>query len=288
MAELIGQQQKTASVLSVRRMCRVLVVGRATYYRSRRTSASRGGSAALRRQLRRLAMEWPAYGYRRLTKALRRRGVVINHKRVLRLMREEQLVARRRRRLVHTTNSRHGCPVYPNLVPHLRVNGLDQLWIADLTYIRVRQEFGYLAVILDAYSRRCIGWALERSLEAGLALGALRMALSRRRIRPGLVHHSDRGVQYASSTYTELLQASGIRISMSRRGNPYDNARAESFIKTLKYEEVYLWEYEDITEARARIGHFLEDLYNRKRLHSALGYRPPVEFEQSLRVSTSA
>lgn len=288
MVELIGQQRQTTPALSVRRMCRALALRRATYYRLRRTGHARGQDGKLRGQLRRLAMEWPAYGYRRLTYALRRRGVVANHKRVLRLMREEQLVPRRRRRFVCTTDSQHGCPVYPNLVPHLRVSGLDQLWIADLTYIGLPREFGYLAVILDAYSRRCIGWALEGSLAATLSVRALRMALSRRRVRPGLVHHSDRGVQYASSTYTELLKASDIRISMSRRGNPYDNAQAESFIKTLKYEEVYLCEYEDLADARARIGHFLEAVYNRRRLHSALGYRPPAEFEQSLRVSTSA
>jgi putative transposase len=288
MVALIGQQRQTAPALSVRRMCRVLALGRATYYRCRRVSPGRKRDGKLRRQVRRLALAWPAYGYRRLTQALRRRGVIATHKRVLRLMHEERLVARRRRRCVLTTDSRHGCPVYPNLVPRLRVSGLDRLWIADLTYIRVQQGFGYLAVILDAYSRRCIGWALEPSLEVDLALRALRMALRRRRVRPGLVHHSDRGGQYACATYTALLQASGIRISMSRRGNPYDNAQAESFIKTVKAEEVYLWEYADLADARARIGHFLEEVYNRRRLHSMLGYRPPAEFEQSLRISTSA
>jgi putative transposase len=288
MSKLISQQRQATPALSVRRMCRVLGLGRATYYRARRTGAGREQDGGLRRQVRRLALAWPAYGYRRLTYALRRHGVVANHKRVLRLMREEQLVARRRRRFVCTTDSRHGGPVYPNLVPQLRVSGLDQLWIADLTYIRVRQEFGYLAVILDAYSRRCIGWALGHSLESGLSVSALRMALRRRQVRSGLVHHSDRGVQYAAAAYTELLKAAGIRISMSRRGNPYDNAQAESFIKTLKSEEVYLWEYADLSEARQRIGHFLEQVYNRQRLHSALGYRPPVEFEQSLAGATSA
>jgi transposase InsO family protein len=233
-------------------------------------------------------MAWPAYGYRRLTHALRRYGMVANHKRVLRLMREEHLMARRRRRFVRTTDSQHGCPIYPNLVPHLTVSGLDQLWVADITYIRLPREFGYLAVILDAFSRRCIGWALEGSLESDLPVNALRMALRRRRVPPGLVHHSDRGVQYASTTYTELLKAAGIRISMSRRGNPYDNAQAESFIKTLKYEEVYLWEYTDLHDARQHIGYFLEQVYNRQRLHSVLGYRPPAEFEQALAGATSA
>ncbi|MGH7965347.1 MAG: IS3 family transposase [Candidatus Binatia bacterium] len=286
MIELISRQQ-TALALSVRRMCQVLALGRATYYRLRRPGHGREQDGHRRGHLRRLAVAWPAYGYRRLTYALRRRGILANHKRVLRLLREEHLVHRRRRRFVCTTDSQHGCPVYPNLVPQLTVSGLDQLWIADLTYIRLPQAFGYLAVILDAYSRRCIGWALERSLATGLSVRALRMALSRRRVRPGLVHHSDRGVQYASTTYTELLKGAGIRISMSRRGNPYDNARAESFIKTLKSEEVYLWEYAGLAEARARIGHFVEDGYNRRRLHSALGYRPPAEFEQSLKATSA-
>jgi transposase InsO family protein len=197
-------------------------------------------------------------------------------------MREDNLLCLRRRRFLRTTDSRHGLAVYPNLIPHLAVTGIDQLWVADITYIRLQHEFVYLAVILDAFSRRCIGWALGRSLEAPLAVGALRTALARRAVRPGLVHHSDQGGQYASSLYTELLLSRGIRISMSRRGNPYDNAYAESFLKTLKYEEVYLSEYADLADARLRIGHFVEKVYNRKRLHSALGYRPPAEFEQSL------
>jgi putative transposase len=203
-------------------------------------------------------------------------------------MRADNLLCLRHKRFIRTTDSQHGLPVYPNLVPKLTVTGPDQLGVADLTYLRVRREFGYLAVILDAWSRRCIGWALGRSLESELALAALRMALAARAIRPGLVHHSDRGVQYASRAYTALLTARGLRISMSRRGNPYDNAQAESFLKTLKYEEVYLWEYEDLAAARRRIGHFLEEVYNRKRLHSALGYRPPAEAEQALGRVTSA
>jgi transposase InsO family protein len=204
----------------------------------------------------------------------------VNRKRVLRLMREDNLLCLRKRRFVHTTDSDHRLPVYPNLVPELVVSGCDQLWVSDITYIRLLREFIYLAVILDAFSRRCIGWALERSLETELALSALRMALATRAVTAGLVHHSDRGVQYASLDYTALLKERGIRISMSRRGNAYDNAQAESFMKTLKYEEVYLREYETMAEARASISHFLEAVYNRKRLHSALGYIPPAEFEQ--------
>lgn len=234
----------------------------------------------LRSLIQQVALAWPCYGYRRITAELNRRGHHVNRKRVLRLMREDNLLVLRKRRFVHTTNSDHRLPIYPNLVPDLVVTGCDQLWVADITYIRLLREFIYLAVILDAFSRRCIGWALERHLEAELALLALRMALEARTVTAELVHHSDRGVQYASLDYTSLLKEQGIRISMSRRGNAYDNAQAESFMKTLKYEEVYLREYETMAEARSSIGHFLEAVYNQKRLHSALGYLPPVEFEQ--------
>lgn len=234
----------------------------------------------LRSLIQQVALAWPCYGYRRITAELNRRGHRVNRKRVLRLMREDNLLVLRKRRFVHTTNSDHRLPIYPNLVPDLVITGCDQLWVADITYIRLLREFIYLAVILDAFSRRCIGWALERHLEAELALSALRMAIEARTITAELVHHSDRGVQYASLDYTGLLKEQGIRISMSRRGNAYDNAQAESFMKTLKYEEVYLREYETMAEARTCIGHFLEAVYNQKRLHSALGYLPPIEFEQ--------
>ena len=207
----------------------------------------------------------------------------MNHKRVLRLMRIDNLLCIRRRKFIFTTNSQHGLPVYPNLVEGLVLNRMDQLWVADITYIRLQVGFVYLAVLLDAFSRRCIGWALQRTLEAALALEALRMALRQRRPKPGLVHHSDRGVQYASYAYTAELQQHGIRISMSRTASPYDNAQAESFIKTLKYEEVYRTEYRNLEEARASIAEFLENIYNHERLHSALGYCPPEEFERGLR-----
>ena len=203
-------------------------------------------------------------------------------------MREDNLLCLRKRSFIRTTDSRHSLAVYPNLVPELTLTSINQLWVADITYIRLLREFVYLAVIIDAFSRRCIGWALEHYLEAELAIEALRQALAARQIGPGLVHHSDQGVQYASSAYTELLKKRGIRISMSRKGNAYDNAKAESFIKTLKYEEVYLFEYETIAEARCRIGHFLEEVYNQKRLHSALGYVPPAEFEEQLCQRTDA
>ena len=195
------------------------------------------------------------------------------------MMREDNLLCVRRRRFVVTTDSRHNLPVYPNLAAQITPTAINQLWVADITYIRLRTEFVYLAVVLDAFSRRVIGWALGRTLEAGLAVAALAMALTARKPELGLVHHSDRGVQYASHEYTRLLQENRVQISMSRKGNPYDNAACESFMKTLKYEEVYRNEYRDFAEARASIGEFLERVYNQIRLHSALGYLPPAEFE---------
>ena len=233
----------------------------------------------LRDAIQRIALEWPCYGRPRITAELRRQGWTVNPKRVYRLMREDNLLCVRRRKFVVTTDSNHGRKVYPNLARELVLRGVNQLWIADLTYIRLAEEFVFLAAILDAFSRRVIGWALDRRLDDELTLAALRMAVVRRTPSPGLIHHSDRGSQYASRDYTELLVANQIRISMSRKANPWDNAACESFMKTLKYEEVYRNEYRDLAEARASIGAFLEKVYNQKRLHSALGYVPPAEFE---------
>lgn len=271
-----------SKTLSIFQMCQTLFVSRAGYYRFRETPFKGDPDMGLRHQIQEIALEMPRYGYRRITRELLRQRVKVNHKKVLRLMREDNLLCLRKRKFVRTTDSRHGFEVYPNLVPGLLVDDLDQLWVADITYIRLMVEFVYLAVILDAFSRRCIGWSLGHTLEEELTLDALRMALSQRRVHPGLIHHSDRGVQYAGTGYTDLLKEHGILISMGRRGNPYDNAQAESFIKTLKYEEVYLFEYRDMAEAKTRIGHFLERVYNEKRLHSAIGYLPPAEFEQKL------
>jgi len=229
-----------------------------------------------------IALSQPSYGYRRVQAELQRRGQRVNHKRVRRLMREDNLLCLRRRSFVRTTDSGHGFRVYPNLAREMVLTDINQLWVADITYIRLSSEFIYLAVILDAYSRRVIGWELGRTLAAELALGALRMALKGRSFAPGLVHHSDRGVQYAAGDYTQLLREHKIQISMSRRGNPYDNAQAESFMKTLKYEEVYRSDYRDEPDARNSIGRFLEKVYNQKRLHSALSYVPPAEFERRL------
>jgi transposase InsO family protein len=256
-------------------------LNRAGFYRWRVPRQATPVEMELRDQMQKVALQWPAYGYRRITRELQKRGFAVNHKRVLRMMREDNLLCVRRRAFVITTDSRHNLPVYPNLARQMTPTAINQLWVADITYIRLRTEFGYLAVILDAFSRRVIGWALGRRLEAELAVAALRMALVERQPAPGLIHHSDRGVQYASHAYTEILKQRQAEISMSRKANPYDNAACESFLKTLKQEEVYRNEYRDFQEALCSIGEFLECVYNWKRLHSALGYLPPAEFEQS-------
>jgi transposase InsO family protein len=233
----------------------------------------------LRDAIQRIALEWPSYGRPRITAQLRRQGWQVNPKRVYRLLREDNLLCVRKRKFVVTTNSNHGLQVYPNLAANMVLTGMNQLWRADITYVRLREEFIYLAVILDAWSRRVVGWALDRSMEDELTLTALGMAIGQRGAPAGLVHHSDRGSQYASHDYTDLLKVNGIAISMSRKANPWDNAQCESFMKTLKYEEVLRNEYRNLAEARASIVVFIEKVYNQKRLHSALGYLPPVEFE---------
>jgi transposase InsO family protein len=229
-----------------------------------------------------LVLEFPGYGYRRVTRQLQREGWYINHKRVLTLMRAHGLLCLPRKRWIATTDSVHGLEVYPNLVPQMEVARLDQLWVADLTYIRLPQGFCYLAVILDAFSRKVIGWELSHWLDARVAVTALERALQARQPAPGLVHHSDRGVQYACRNYIDLLLTAGARISMSGRGRPRDNAQAESFFRTLKMEEVYLQEYQSFEEASVCIDQFITAVYNRKRFHSSLGYVPPEEFEASI------
>jgi len=258
-------------------------LSRATIWRQlRQPSTSNEDELELRSQIQAIALEMRAYGYRPITAELHRRGVKVNHKRVLRLLREDNLLCLRQRAFVRTTDSRHNLTVYPNLTRDLSLSNINQLWVADITYIRLLREFIYLAVLLDAFSRRCIGWAISRHIDTQLTLSALQMALNTRTIHAGLIHHSDQGVQYAATDYVAVLRAHKIEISMSRTGNPYDNAKAERFMRTLKYEEIYMNDYETLAEVRASIEHFIEAVYNRKRLHSALGYRPPVEFEASL------
>lgn len=268
--------------MSVERMTELAGVSRSSFYRFDPEAKPHKPDMELRDAMQKIALEFPAYGWRRMKQELKDRGWCVNHKKVKRLMREDNLLCLRRRKFVATTDSSHALTVYPNLARDMVLTDIDQLWVADITYIRLEEDFVYLAVILDAFSRRVIGWAMDRSLEAELALRALRMALRQRAGGPGLVHHSDRGVQYACKDYTDLLGEHSIQISMSRTGNPYDNAKAESFMKTLKYEEVYRSEYRDLAEAVSSIGKFLEKVYNQKRLHSALGYLSPARFEAQL------
>lgn len=259
-------------------MCELLGLSRSAYYRHLKRPPFEE-KPAIPAEIEKICAEFTSYGYRMVTKELQRRGHAVNHKRVYQLMRTHGLTKKHRRRFVKTTDSDHSYPRYPNLARGVEPSGPNRLWQADITYIRLRWEFCYLACILDAFSRRVIGWALRTSLHRELALAALRMALVRRQPAPGFIHHSDQGVQYASEDYVALLAEHGAQISMSRTGNPYDNALAESFMATLKKEEVYLQEYENLADAQRQIGHFIEDVYNRKRLHSSLGYVPPVEFE---------
>lgn len=278
-----------SSSISISRICKGFGIHPSSYYRWKRqqtnnpkTEMRKNMDASLVEKMGFIIETFPGYGYRRITKELCRQNLIINHKKVLRIMRENGLTCKRKKNYVRTTDSNHTYRIYPNLTKDLVLTKINQLWIADITYIRLNHKFIYLSVILDAFSRRCIGWSLSNNLESELATKALKQALSIRKLDNGLIHHSDRGVQYASNAYINLLNEHGIQISMSRRNNPYDNAKCESFMKTLKCEEVYLMEYEDEKDAYNRLKYFIEVVYNQKRLHSSIGYLTPKEFEESL------
>ncbi len=255
---------------------------RSSYYYRAKSPEDSPEEQALTARIEEIAEEFPRYGYRKVTAQLRREGLLVNHKKIQRIMRERGLGVKRRRRFVKTTDTDHPYPVYANLIKNQVMTGINQVWVADLTYIRITMAFVYLAVILDLYSRKAIGYALSDQIDTHLSLTALWMALQKRHPPAGVIHHSDRGVQYAAHEYIDVLRGYQFRISMSRKGNPYDNAVVESFMKTLKTEEVYLWEYQTMEDAQRRLPYFIEDVYNQKRLHASLGYRPPVEYEAML------
>ena len=264
--------------LPTARACELLSLARSGYYRL--LARPLRDETTLQDEIEKIVLECEGYGYRRVTVELHRRGYCVNHKRVLRIMGERSWLCRLRRQRRGTTQSDHGHPVYPNLIRGLAVTRPNQVWVADITYIRLLEEFVFLAALLDLYSRRIIGWELSRRLDVALTLAALQQALAERTVLPGLIHHSDQGIQYAAADYVRTAEAAGLQLSMSRRGRPRDNAHMESFFRTLKMEQVYLNEYRDLADARCQIGRFLEEVYNHKRLHSSLGYRPPAEFEE--------
>lgn len=275
--------------IPVNRATELLGVSRSGYYswRNRLEYSNEGRDMGLRNEIQNIAIEFPRYGYRRITAALKNLGYAVNHKKVLRLMREDNLLCVKKSFKPVTTDSNHSYRKYPNLIKDLELSRVNQVWGADITYIRLQREYIYLAVIIDLFSRKCIGWELGRNLDAQLTLNALEKALENRE-SDGLIHHSDQGVQYASKDYVSCLEEHGVRISMSRKGNPYDNAFVESFIGTLKTEEVYLNEYEKFSDALSNIGEFIEKIYNNKRLHSSLGYTSPGDFEKEVSLNNKA
>jgi putative transposase len=266
--------------LTIEQMCDLARVSRAGFYRHWIEKEPSAAEMELRDAIQRVALRHRYYGYRRIVVQLQREGIIVGPKKVRRLMRRDNLLAIRRRRFIVTTDSDHGFKVYPNLAQHLELSDINQLWVADLTFVRLEQEFVYVAVVLDAYSRRVIGWALNRTMEASLTLAALDQAIAARQPKPGLVHHSDQGTQYACSDYVDRLEACGAVLSMSRAGRPWENGRCESFIKTLKHEQLDARQYRTLEELREHIEEFIEQIYNPVRLHSALGYLSPIEFER--------
>jgi len=275
--------------LSIERLCQLVPVSRRSFYRSLKEKRPVEEQTEVRSVIQQIALEHRRrYGYRRITAELRRRGMQVNHKRVVRIMREDNLLALQPKSFHLTTHSNHKLEIYLNLAARMKLTGTNQLWVADITYIRLKAEFVYLAVILDGFSRKVVGWALDRTLAVRLTLGALQQAIEGRRPQPGLVHHSDRGFQYAHAEYIALLEDYRMVPSMSRPANPFDNASCESFIKTLKREEIYANKYDDLDQLRANIQEFIDQYYNRQRLHSALGYRSPEEFERAVECQAEA
>jgi putative transposase len=275
--------------LRIERMCQLAGVSRAGLYRSRQEHQPEQEEMEVRTAMQQIVVEHKRrYGYRRVSAELRRRGLLVNHKRVARLMREDNLLAVQPKAFVATTDSAHDWEVHLNLAGRMKLSGTNQLWVADITYVRLHREFVFVAVILDAFSRKVVGWELDRSLAARLPIAALETAIAERNPPTGLVHHSDRGIQYACSTYSALLRKHGMLASMSRPANPYDNASCESFMKTLKREEIHANQYRDLDHLRENIGAFIDHYYNRVRLHSALGYQPPEEFEQAASLATQS
>ena len=275
--------------LSIEHMCQMVSVSRRSFYRSLQEQQPAEEEMEVRDAIQQIALEHRRrYGYRRITAELHRWGMQVNHKRVARMMQEDKLLAIQPKRFVVTSNSNHKLEVYLNLASRMKLTGINQLWVADITYIRLKAEFVYLAVILDGFSRKVVGWALDRTLATRLTVGALERAIEERHAEPGLVHHSDRGFQYACAEYVAILDKYRVIPSMSRPANPYDNASCESFMKTLKREEIYANKYDDLDHLRANVEEFIEQYYNRQRLHSALGYRTPEEFEQQTEPSGSA
>jgi putative transposase len=275
--------------LSIERMCLLAGVSRAGFYRSLQERAPVEEDMEVRSVIQQISVEHRRrYGYRRISAELRRRGMLVNHKRVLRIIREDNLLAMQPRAFVVTTDSDHEFEVYLNLASRMKLTGMNQLWVADITYIRLKKEFVYLAVVLDSFSRKVVGWALDRTLAARLPIAALEQAIAQRQPPPGLVHHSDRGVQYACGDYAQILQQHQMIPSMSRPAKFYDNASCESFMKTLKREEIYANDYRDLEHLLGNVEAFIEQYYNRCRLHSALGYRTPEEFEREVRTGVNS